>query len=873
MTGQGPRPRFSIVTAVYDVEPYLPAFIESIERQRIAPADLEIVAVDDGSTDGSLDLLGRWARSSRFRVKVFTKPNGGQGAARNLGLEHATGEWMTFPDADDQLERDFLRVAGDFAGRHPEVEVMAGRPVLLEEAVGRIVDKHPRRRQYDGGNRLVDLALEPTVFPGSTAVSLYRLDRIRAEGLRFDDRIRPNFEDGHFAVRYLLALEPCLVGVLRDAVYVYRKRAAGTSTLQRSLRDPGRYTDVLEHGYLDTIARARRRFGTVPAWLQHVLIYELSWYLSEDEKISSEARIPPALLPRFHELFARILAELEPEVVAKHDVRRLGSAWVDVLSRAGRGADWHAPYAVRTGADDAMRLRRVSYRFFGRPPSEAFEAGGASIQPAHAKTMAHRWFGRDLLFERIAWLPAGGELRVLLDGVPVPVLDAWPAPPRRPARRTLQDRLWLYRREPLGRLRAAVLRRARRVLRRATRPPLRLLARSGRYRDRYRDAWVVMDRIHDADDNGERLFEHLRANRPDVNAWFVLERGTADWQRLVAAGERRLVAHGSLAWKLLMANCSWLLSSHADRPIVSPHGLGGLRPGGPWKFGFLQHGVIKDDLSRWLNPKNIDLFVVSTEAELVSVAGDGTTYRYTTKEARLTGLPRFDRLLAKGRAVPPEERDLVIVSPTWRNWLALPLGVGTQRRDVDAAFWDSLYLRSWLGLLRSTAIRDALARRGWRLGFMPHPNLQSALAGLELPEHVTRLAFAGVDVQALYARCALLVTDYSSVAFNAAYLDRPVVYFQFDREDMLGGAHVGRQGYFDYERDGFGPVVEVLDDAEREVVAAIDRGPRPSPEHQARIDATFPVRDGGACARVAAAIEELSRPWTPGPAEPRAVEG
>jgi CDP-glycerol glycerophosphotransferase (TagB/SpsB family) len=192
---------------------------------------------------------------------------------------------------------------------------------------------------------------------------------------------------------------------------------------------------------------------------------------------------------------------------------------------------------------------------------------------------------------------------------------------------------------------------------------------------------------------------------------------------------------------------------------------------------------------------------------------------------------------------------------------------------VDAAFWDSPYLRSWLVILRSTAIRDALARRGWRLGFMPHPNLQSALANLELPEHVTRLAFAGVDVQALYAECALLVTDYSSVAFNAAYLDRPVVYFQFDREEMLGGAHVGRQGYFDYERDGFGPVVQELADAEREVVAAIDRGPQPAPGYQARIDATFPVRDGGACARVVAAIEELSRPWTPGHAEPRAFEG
>ena len=54
-----------------------------------------------------------------------------------------------------------------------------------------------------------------------------------------------------------------------------------------------------------------------------------------------------------------------------------------------------------------------------------------------------------------------------------------------------------------------------------------------------------MDRVHDADDNGERLFEYLRASRPDINAWFVLERGSADWKRLRNAGVRRMVAYGT----------------------------------------------------------------------------------------------------------------------------------------------------------------------------------------------------------------------------------------------------------------------------------------------------------------------------------------
>src|SRR3712207_3441622 len=111
-----------------------------------------------------------------------------------------------------------------------------------------------------------------------------------------------------------------------------------------------------------------------------------------------------------------------------------------------------------------------------------------------------------------------------------------------------------------------------------------------------------------------------------------------------------------------MLNCRWLLSSHADLPVALPPAILALRPTPKWRFGFLQHGVIKDDLSRWLNHRELDLFVVSTEAERASVAGDGTAYRFSPKEVRNTGLPRFDRLLAKAAAVPEHERDLVLVA-------------------------------------------------------------------------------------------------------------------------------------------------------------------------------------------------------------------
>src|SRR5687767_12027938 len=77
------RPLVSIVAAVHDVAPYLPAFIESIERQGGVLGSLEVIAVDDGSTDGSRAILEAWRDRSAFPVTVVHQANAGQAAARN----------------------------------------------------------------------------------------------------------------------------------------------------------------------------------------------------------------------------------------------------------------------------------------------------------------------------------------------------------------------------------------------------------------------------------------------------------------------------------------------------------------------------------------------------------------------------------------------------------------------------------------------------------------------------------------------------------------------------------------------------------------------------------------------------------------------
>ncbi len=850
------RPRFSIVTAVYNVEPYLPEFIASLEAQTFDLSRLEVVAVDDGSTDGSLGVLEAWCRQSRIRVRIVRQPNAGAAAARNTGLGHATGEWVAFTDPDDALDPRYFEAVDAFATAHPGIQVMATRVLMYDDARGTLRNNHPRRAQFSRGNRVVDLRREPNAFTSAT-VAVFRRERLEQLGLRYDTRIVPSFEDGHFMACFMLGLKAPRLGLVRTAKYHYRRREAATSASQTSWSHPGRYSAVFDYGYLDLVRRARDAKGRLPEWVQQLIVYDVSAYIQENDLPTSKVRIAPELLDGFHERLATLFRALDPAVVEAHGIRHLRPVWIDVINHAYR-EPWHTERPERTHVDRLMRLQRIDYRYTGTAPAEELRVAGRPISPAWSKRVVHRYFGRPLIEERILWVPNDPSLELRLDGRPAKIVRRKPhAAPAidEEGRDGLLDRLRPY-----------ISRRALREFRTRHRHIVgdawvRFLAGTTGLL-RYRHAWVLMDRLHDADDNGERLFEYLARERPDINAWFVLERGTPDWQRMQAAGVRRLVAHGTREWRSLLLNADWVLSSHSDKPIVQPAEVIRVRGHSDWKFGFLQHGVIKDDLSPWLNAYEHDLFVTSTEPEYHSIADDGTSYLVTKKEVRLTGLPRFDRLLREAAAVPPDARNLVIVGPTWRSWLALPLERGTQRRDMRSQFWDSEYVQRWSALLAAPEIGAAVAARGWQLAFMPHPNLQHALDRLDLPEHVEALQFEGTDVQALYARMALLVTDYSSVAFNAAYIDRPTIYYQFDRQRVLSGGHVGRPGYFDYERDGFGPVVLDHDAAVAAVVAAIGRGPEPGEPYASRIAATFPDRDGRACERVVAAVEALSRPWS-----------
>ncbi|MBR7165335.1 MAG: glycosyltransferase [Clostridia bacterium] len=101
-------PKLSLIVPIYNVAPWLCRCLDSILRQTLN--DVEILAVNDGSTDESPRILEEYAEAHPGRIQIFHKENGGLSDARNFGLAHATGEYVAFVDSDDTLHPDFARL-------------------------------------------------------------------------------------------------------------------------------------------------------------------------------------------------------------------------------------------------------------------------------------------------------------------------------------------------------------------------------------------------------------------------------------------------------------------------------------------------------------------------------------------------------------------------------------------------------------------------------------------------------------------------------------------------------------------------------------------------------------------------------------------
>lgn len=362
----------------------------------------------------------------------------------------------------------------------------------------------------------------------------------------------------------------------------------------------------------------------------------------------------------------------------------------------------------------------------------------------------------------------------------------------------------------------------------------------------WRRPWLVGERFDTAQDNGMHLFRYLRGSKHRNRVYYVIDRRSP--QRESVADLGHLVNHSSWRHQLYLL--------HA-RVVADAYSLHYLFPQQwkvdkfveqmAWRTGslqvFLQHGVHMSPRAVRRGSTGYDLMITTTEREteaLREVSG------YDAQLAE-TGMPRYDALR------PGDQSRTILFMSTWRQYL-VPKLFGS-KRQAQVPFEGSAYHAFMSGFLADPRLQAMLDQHDYKLVMMPHYNMAEFFTDMPIPGDRVVMADPGdgISMQDHIRNCDGFITDYSSVHFDVAYLNTPVIYARFDEHDYE--TRHASAGWFDYDAEGFGPVARTLDetlDALEEMVAT---GCRQPDHYQQRVEQAFTHHDYNNSQRVVARIE------------------
>ena len=587
-------PVFTVVMAVYNVEPFLRDAVESLKEQNFGFDRVQLILVDDGSSDGSGSICDEYA-AQYGNVTVIHKENGGVSSARNAGLAQAAGRYVNFMDSDDKLSPNTLSRVSAFFETHPgETDVVSVPFRYFDGRTG----EHVLNYKYKSGERVIDLKTEWDAAQLSCSSAFIRRETIG--DTRFDERLR-YMEDAKFMHVALSGKET--LGVVPGGEYLYRRRTEGErSAGQSAVRNRQWYLPRIEYYFEDTIRYFLSRHSCVPKYVQFVMMYDIQWILAMED-------LPSGVLSESedaeyrHRLLA-LLKYIDDDVVMAQRNIHIEQKMFALREKYGqppelRYLSGNAELLFDGSPAGTLSARRPKIDFIRMEDSLLTVEGRFSVYPLPGADIhfASEFCGARSLGELRAedrhvfslgepildfysfrvQIPVdgnepGGELRIGMEldghfilpdriefgsfsGLSTQFKNAyyirggWCVQYVRPClrfrrvdsrekRRRERAFLWelLFGKQKRS-LRGFALRAARQILLACKRRPL----------------WLISERESAAGDNGEAFFRYMAEKHPEIDARFVLLRESPDYEKLSGVG--RLVRADSVTRKLLSLIC------------------------------------------------------------------------------------------------------------------------------------------------------------------------------------------------------------------------------------------------------------------------------------------------------------------------------
>lgn len=357
--------------------------------------------------------------------------------------------------------------------------------------------------------------------------------------------------------------------------------------------------------------------------------------------------------------------------------------------------------------------------------------------------------------------------------------------------------------------------------------------------------WLICELKDAARDNGYHFFRYVREHHINDYCFYAIDKKSNDYKKIEKYGN--VIQFGGLKY--------WLFYMSADKNIITnkatdpSHALFYILHKYFNLYNncvFLQHGITKDDtpMFYYKNAK-FRLFICGAQREYEYILEN---YGYPKNYVKYTGFSRFDNL--HNLNINSKQ---ILIMPTWRNWLGRDVNFLGKIED----FTKTQYFKEWNGLLNNESFINYIETNDIIVKFYPHYQMQKYINDFKVKsKNILVLNNDDEDIQKLLKESALLITDFSSVYMDFAYMNKPLVYFQFDREKYR--KFQLQQGYFEYEKDGFGKICLTQEEVVN-TIKGFNLKYQPDEMYLKRMNSFFPIKDSNNSKRIYEEIKKIDK--------------
>ena len=863
--------KVSIIVPVYNVENFLRECLDSLVNQTIDKSKMEILLINDGSTDSSLEICREYEEKYPC-IKVFSKENEGLSATRNYGIKRAKGKYMMFIDSDDMYTKETVeRVTDFFDTVYDEVDLVTFFDQPYDET--KFLPWHFRFNNYLKADGVYDLNQYPYICQMRINVCV---KNIGEDNFMFDTTPGFKQEDQEYNNRVLM--DKMKIGYCTGACYLYNK--SNQDSIVTTSFNPITLFET-------STAYFERLFSyfpdEIPKYFQAIFFHDVCWkfeqsilypyHYSEEKLAKARERIlklldrvdvsvilnyPNIKKPQRFFWLAQKRNSLVTPYVSKGKAQLLfdgqsihASKVLDTYYLCARTTDSGNLYMNLYIADPIYNFLRKDadvfvcengtehkkipvflskYGFFKATEQVSnyyafqYECDPKKVSTFYFYTVIdgyridlnlkffpHARFNKlNKIFEYIE-----GNINVQFRNGEFVVKEL--------------DSKEVYDLE-LSRNRGFIL----------PDDALDLRERAIKYRKEHR-IWLYSDLYSVKKDNACLEFQNDPEKDDGVERYYVYTRPYDEIKDLFTPKQREmLVEFGSDKHKLLYLSAELIFSAFFGLSPISPFGTDEAEL--PYydiehfKVIYLQHGVLHASLLVQNSAENMraDKVVISSGFEFENYT---KKYHYRPDQLIPVGMARYD-FIDKNK--PSANR--ILFAPSWRNYLA-PNTTASSWELNTSKFLKSDYYNNIKGFLESPKLLELLEKEDMYLELKLHPIIAKDAASL-FTFKSNRIVLAESEIN--LEDYKLFITDFSSFVFDYAYLNRPIMYFVPDYDCFKVGLGHYRELDLPFDK-AFGPLSTTVEKAVKDITKIFENKFVPEKVYSDRMENFYVPMDDKQC--------------------------